>query len=98
MAFFSTTLTVATTAKPLFTSLQGINKITQLQISLQTLGATSTYVAIGGSNSQDRKLTAVGEGIGIDTPNGKLYIDPRSLFIVSDSGTAIVEIIGDTYK
>lgn len=97
MAFFSTSITVPAGGIPLLSSIPGLKRVTQLQVTLRDLGATSTYVAVGGPNSQDRRISVVGEGISIDTPLGKRYLDISSLFISSDSATAVVEIIGDTY-
>jgi hypothetical protein len=95
MVFFSTTITPTTVPALVMANKVGIVKAAQIQIVVRSMG-TATYVAVGGSDSQDRRLTAVGSNVGIDTPLGKRYLDLRTLFISSDSNDAVVEIIGDS--
>jgi hypothetical protein len=98
MTFFSTTLTptTANVAQPLMTNKMGIERATQIQINIRSMG-TATYVAIGGTDTQDRRLTGAGDNLGIDTPQGKRYMDLKSLFIVSDTNDAVIEIVGDSF-
>jgi len=99
MVFFSTILTptAANVPQPLMTNKIGITRATQIQISIRSMG-TATYIGVGGTDTQDRRLTAVGENIGMDTPLGKRYLDLRTLFIVSDANDAVIEIIGDSHN
>jgi len=97
MVFFSTTITPTTAPQLVMANKPFITRATQIQIVVRDMG-TATYVAVGGSDAQDRRLTGVGANIGIDTPLGKRYFDLRSLFIVSDTADAVVEIIGDTFN
>ena len=97
MTFFSTTITPTTTPQLLLTNKIGITKVTQIQIAVRSMG-TSTYSAVGGRDEQSRRLTAVGDNIGMDTPLGKRYLDISALFIVSDTADAVIEIVGDTYQ
>lgn len=96
MVFFSTTITPDTTQQMLMVNQPAIKRATQVQIVVRDMG-TATYVAVGGFDSQDRRLQGVGANIGIDTPLGKRYIDLTTLFVSSDTNDAVVEIIGDAY-
>jgi len=96
MAFISTTITPKTAPVPILAG-RGISRVTQVLIKMRSAG-TSTYVAVGGADSQSARIAAVGEGISFDTPRGKRYLDVRSLFISSDTADAVMEIIADTYE
>ena len=96
MTFFSTTITPTTARQLIMINKPGIQRVTQIQIRIRSMG-TATYVSIGGADTQDRRMTGAGDSIGIDTPLGKRYTDVTSLFIVSDTADAVVEIIGDTF-
>lgn len=54
-----------------------------LTVKLRALGATATYVAIGGQGGQDFRLTAAGESVDLD-------IDPYEVWVISDNATAPV--------
>lgn len=97
MVFFSTTITPTTAAQPVMTNKIGISRVVQIQIIVRSMG-TATYVAVGGLDAQNRRLTTVGGNVSVDTPYGKRYIDIRSLFISSDTADAVVEVLGDTYE
>jgi len=97
MTFFSTLITPTTEAQPLMANKIAITRAAQIQIVVRDMG-TATYVGVGGSDSQDRRLTGVGANVGIDTPLGKRYLDLKSLFIISDTADAVVEIIGDAVE
>jgi len=96
MVFFSSTITPNTVAQPIMANKIGITRAAQIQIVVRSMG-TATFIGVGGVDTQDRRLLGVGANIGIDTPLGKRYLDLRSLFIVSDTDDAVVEIIGDTF-
>ena len=96
MAFFSTTITPTATPQLVMANQSGITRATQIQINVRSMGDAS-YIAIGGLNSQDRRLNVAGANIGMDTPIGKRYLDLRTLFISSDGTTPVVEIIGDAF-
>ena len=96
MSFFSSLITPTTAPQLIMTNKSGISRVTQIQIAVRSMG-TSSFSAIGGVDEQSRRLTAVGDNIGMDTPQGKRYLDISKLFIVSDTADAVIEIIGDTY-
>lgn len=95
MAFFSTTLTGKTTLQILLTNKPHIINVSQISIIVRSMG-TATYVGIGGLDSQDRRLTTVGDSISIDTPKNRSIMDVSSLFVISDTADAVLEIIGET--
>ena len=97
MTFFSTTITPTTTPQQIMVNKAGITRVTQIQLAVRSMGS-STFSAIGGIDEQSRRLNAVGDNIGMDTPLGKRYLDISALFIVSDTADAVIEIVGDTYQ
>lgn len=58
----------------------------------------ATYAAIGGEDSQEIRLTGVGDYWSIDTPAGKRYVDVRPIRVVSDAAGVVLEIIGDKFN
>jgi hypothetical protein len=96
MTFFSTTITPISVAQPILANKIGIEQVTQIQIIVRSMG-DATVISVGGTDQQDRRMTGAGDNISIDTPQGKRYINVRSLFIKSDGTTPVVEIIGDTF-
>jgi hypothetical protein len=96
MTFFSTTIIPTATPQIVMTNKNGITKATQIQVRVRSMG-DATVISLGGSDSQDRRMTGAGDNVGIDTPLGKRYLDLRSLWISSDGTTPVVEIIGDSY-
>jgi hypothetical protein len=96
MTFFSTTITPISTPQPLMSNKIGIERVTQLQIFVRSMG-DATVISVGGTDTQDRRMTGAGDNISIDTPTGKRYMDVRTLFIASDGTTPVVEIMGDSF-
>jgi hypothetical protein len=99
MSFFSTTLTTTAAIQNLMQNKLNIKKCPQISISVRSLG-TATYVALGGLDSQDRQLTAVGQGIGISAEHKPdkidYYFDPTTIFVISDAAGAVIEIFGES--
>lgn len=97
MPFFSTTLTVTTAAQAVTTNKQGVRRVIQMQIVVRSMG-TATYIAVGGSDSQDRRLTSAGASVSITaekTDNGKLIpFNPLEIFAISDTSDGVLEIFG----
>lgn len=96
MVFFSSTITALTTRQQLMVNRQAVKRVTQISVIVRSMG-TATYVGIGGFDRQDRRLQTVGDSIAIDAPLGSKFIDVSSLFVISDTSDAILEIIGDSY-
>jgi len=97
MSFFSTTLTTDTASQNLMKNRQGITKASQISISVRSMG-TATYIAFGGVDSQDRRLTIVGESISIsgEKVDGQTRtVNPSEIFVISDSNDAVLEIFGE---
>lgn len=98
MTFFSTTITPSTVVQSLMANRPNIKKSPQLTIVLRSIG-TATYVAVGGLDTQDRRLSNIGEGISLSAEtkpdNQKYYFDPTQIFISSDSNDAVIEIFGE---
>lgn len=95
MPFFSTTLTVTTTAQPITTNKPHLNKVTQFQVVVRSMG-TATYVAFGGLDSQDRRLTSAGGSISFSRENQNKYLEPMGVFAISDTSDAVIEIFGES--
>jgi len=96
MTFFSSTLTASTTLQQLMANKRAIKKVTQISMIVRSMG-TATYIGVGGHDTQDRLLKTVGDAISIDAPLGARFIDVSSLFVISDTSDAVLEIMGDTY-
>jgi len=94
MTFFSALLTPTTSPQLVLANKPFIQNVTQISIVVRSMG-TATYIGIGGSDAQDRRLTTVGDSISIDTPLGYKYVNVSSLFVVSDTADAVIEVIGD---
>lgn len=94
--FFSFTITPTTAPVPINTPKPNINFVKQVAIVVRSVG-TSTYNALGGQDSQDRRLTAVGdqENISSIAPDG--YIDISKLWIISDTSDAVIEVFGEVW-
>lgn len=56
---------------------------------------TATYVGTGGSDSQDIRLTGVGATISIEAPRGRIFFDPSTIFVSSDTSDAVLEVFGE---
>lgn len=97
MTFFSDEITATTSAQLVMANKPAIRKVVQIQVTIRSMG-TATYVGLGGRDTQNKRLTVVGDNLSIDTPYGKRYLDLRSLFLSSDTADAVVEIIGDSYE
>lgn len=97
MTFFSTTITPTTTIQQLLATKPNIRKCTALIASVRSMG-TSTYTRIGGFDSQDKSLTAVRDYISMSVSGSQKWFDPYSLFIISDTSDAVIEILGETYE
>lgn len=97
MAFFSTIITPTTAVQMLLQEKPYIKKVTQLIASVRSMG-TSTYSAVGGIDSQDKRLTFVRDYISISVSGIQKWIDPSTLFITSDTADAVIEILGETYE
>lgn len=97
MSFFTNTITAGTTKKNLMENRQGLTKAIQFAVVVRSMG-TATYVALGGTDSQDRRLTSVGAGISFSAVFPRKHVNPSSLFVVSDTADAVLEIIGETYE
>lgn len=74
-----------------------IRRATQILIVIRSMG-TASYIALGGRDSQDRRLVGVGDALPIDTPLGKRYLDLTTLFCSSDTADAVIEVIGDSWE
>jgi len=94
MPFFSSTIIPTTAIKTILSNKSGLRGVKQININLRSLG-DATYVAIGGSDAQSRRLVAVGDNISISPVANELYIDVNSIFIISDGTTPVVEIFGE---
>ncbi len=94
MSFFSTTLTVPISRVPVTNDKPLIRRVSQMQIIVRSMG-TATYVALGGSDSQDRRLTSVGSSVSIGVEGSAKYFDPLRLFVSSDTADAVIEIFGE---
>lgn len=95
MAFFSATLTGKTTVQLLLTNKPHIKQVSQISIIVRSMG-TAGYIGLGGLDSQDRRLTTIGDSVSIDTPKNRETIDISTLFVISDAADPVLEIIGET--
>lgn len=97
MPFFSTTTTVLTTAIPVTQNKQGIRKVIQMQVVVRSMG-TATYIALGGADSQDRRLTSAGSSVSISAEElisgKKKPFNPLEIFAISDTADAVIEVFG----
>lgn len=96
MPFFSTTLTVGTTAQNVTKNRQGISKVIQAEVIVRSMG-TATYVRIGGLESQDRTLRTVGDSVSISSNYPNRYFDILGLQAISDTADAVIEVLGESY-
>lgn len=94
MPFFSTTLTPKTALQVILANKPLIRRVRQMLIVVRSMG-TASYVALGGADSQDRKLTSVGSSVSIGAENNQKYFDPISIFAISDTADAVLEIFGE---
>lgn len=94
MPFFSTSLTVISTKLPVTNNRPLVRRVSQMQIVVRNMG-TATYIAIGGSDSQDRRLTSVGASVSIDVAGQGRYFDPLSIFVLANGANAAIEIFGE---
>jgi len=95
MAFFSTTLTVLTSPLPILKNKPLIKRVTQVQLFVRSMG-TASYIGIGGSDTQDRRLLSIGSSISISAEQKK-YFNPLTIFAVSDTSDSVLEIMGESY-
>jgi hypothetical protein len=94
MGFFSTTITPTTFPQYALSEKPTITKVRQINFAVRSMG-TSTYSAIGGIDSQNRRLTSVGHSISISPVMPNQYLDIASLRIISDTADALIEIFGE---
>lgn len=97
MAFFSTTLTPTTAVQKVMANKADLRRVTQVEISVRSMG-TATYVGVGGRDSQDKRLTAAKDSVSMDTPLGKKYLNLDTVFVISDTADAVLEIFGDSWE
>ena len=95
MSFFSTTLAAKTSKQLLLTNKPHIKSVSQISVIVRSMG-TASYIGVGGFDTQDRRFSTVGDSISIDTPKNRETIDVSSLFVISDTADAVLEIIGET--
>jgi hypothetical protein len=98
MSYFSNALTVTTVPQNLLANKPTISKVKQIAVKVRDMG-TASYIAIGGVDTQDRRITAVGDGMSItpEQAGGEdiHYIDINSIRVVSDTSDAVLEIFGE---
>lgn len=97
MTFFSTSLTVLTTKQPVTQNKIGVNRVKQATIVVRSMG-TATYIALGGADSQDRRLTVVGASVSISALEYEKFIMLNEVFCSSDTADGVLEVFGDTYE
>jgi len=97
MSFFSNTITPGTTKKNLMENRQGLTKAIQFSVVVRSMG-TASYVGIGGTDTQDRRLTSVGQGVAISANFPRKWVNPSSLFVISDTADAVLEVLGETFE
>ena len=101
MAFFSFTITPTTTAQSVTASAilvsgnsSGIRAVKQFSLKIRSMG-TSTYTAVGGLDSQQTRMVAVGDNIPFTPAFSNARINMNELFISSDTADAVIEVIGE---
>lgn len=98
MSIFTTTVTVKTTIQSIMVNKPFLRNAVQYAVIVRSMG-TATYVALGGSDSQDRQLKTVGDGVSLSTdmqrPVGRKWVNPAEMFCISDTSDAVLEIIGE---
>lgn len=96
MPFFTNTLTPSTTTQNLMANRQGMTKAIQFSVVVRSMG-TATYVALGGVDSQDRRLTSVGSGISVSANYPRRWVNPSEVFVISDTADAVIEVFGEAF-
>jgi hypothetical protein len=94
MTVFSTTLTVSTTPVFLMMNKPNIRRVRQILISVRSMD-TAAYVALGGQDSQDKRLVTIGDFIAMATDFKGETIDITSIRAVCDAGSPVLEILGE---
>ena len=99
MSFFSTTLTPSTVIQSLMANKPNLRQAIQFVVVVRSMG-TATYVGLGGLDTQDRRLSTVGDGMSLSAdfnrPQLKKWLDPTQIFVSSDTSDAVIEIFGET--
>jgi hypothetical protein len=95
MSYPSFSQTVTQKAQPLRNALTpGLNFVKQYTIVVRNMD-TATYIAFGGPDGQNRRLNSVGQSISISPAYGNLTVSIESMFVISDAGSPVIEILAE---
>ena len=88
------TITVPATARSLFTGIADY-WVESFLIRVRSMG-TATYIAIGGINAREYRLTGLNQIYGYNCPLGSV-LNLSKIWIISDTADAVIEVIATEY-